>query len=266
MSIAVQEGLLPGKNTIERFKAAQQLGFAGVEIEAAGLDERILDYAQAIDATGVRVAAVSLGQVAGYLSPEMPEREAAISRLREAMANAVDLLAEDVIFVPHFGAPVVPDLRPHRSALELETELMIWLLRTVSDLAYALGVKLHMQPRCRYETHFMTTPGDAIRFCKEIKDHEHIRIAPHTFHVAMEEAQPYAALASAADRTGYLNLADSNGLIPGMGLLDFAQVKDAIAGYSGWVTVSAANVSHHHLNTIHANLPECVALLQRLDF
>ena len=55
------------------------------------------------------------------------------------MADAVDLEAEYVSFVPHFGATAMPDLTPYQTPLDLEKEMMIWLLRTVSDLAYAMG-------------------------------------------------------------------------------------------------------------------------------
>lgn len=241
MKLAIQEHLLPGRTTQQRFEEAQKLGFDGIELFADGLSERLLEVAQAIDSTGLSIAAVHLGRHAGYLSPHLDEREAAIGRLRQAMATAVDLHAEHVVFVPHFGASQMPDLTPYRSAEEIDAEMMIWLLRTVSDLAYALGVMLHMQPRNRYETSFLNTVAQAEQFCEAIKDHPHVKIAPCLFDVALEETTPLAALQTAGERIGYLHLCDSNHALPGQGLLDFEAVAATIheMHYDGWLTITA---------------------------
>src|SRR5262245_6908107 len=138
MRIAIQEDMLPGRSIVEKLQNAQMLNFAGVEFWAHGLTERVPEIAAAIAETGVPAAAVNLGRRDGYLSPDLHERERAISAMRQAMGDAVDIGAGHVVFVPHFGGPRMPDLTPYRSPIELESEMMIWLLRTVSDLAYAI--------------------------------------------------------------------------------------------------------------------------------
>ena len=109
------------------------------------------------------------------------------------------------------------------SAEELASELMVWLLRTVSDLAMALGTKLHMQPRHRYDTEFLNKLEQAVKFSDEIKENPQIRIAPCTFDMALEESDIAGLLKQHAKRIGYLYLSDSNGRLAGQGLLDWAQ-------------------------------------------
>jgi D-psicose/D-tagatose/L-ribulose 3-epimerase len=239
MKLAIQADMLPGKTDAERYQYAQDLGFDGIELWADGLDERLMDVAMALNDMQLEVASLHLGRRDGYLAPDMAVREGALSYLREVMAMAVDLQCENVVFVPHWGEL----LTPHRSAEEIASDLMIWLVRTVSDLAYALGTKLHMQPRHRYHTQFMNTVEQAIKFSDVIKNHPHIRIAPHLFDMALEEIGLEAVLKIHGERYGYLYLADSNGRLPGQGFLNWKAIGRAIleSDYDGWLCISAGH-------------------------
>ncbi|MBZ0299036.1 MAG: sugar phosphate isomerase/epimerase [Anaerolineae bacterium] len=236
MHIAVQEAALPGSSVLKKFKNARALGFHGVEVQAEDLTERVPEVVEAILATGVQVAAVHMGRRDGYLSPERAEREAAIGALRQAMADAVDLGANHVIFVPHFGSTRMPDLTPYRAPVELEAEMMIWLLRTVSDLAYALGVELDMLPVNQTETYFMTRIDHAVRFRIKVKSHPHIKIAANLFHMAQEEPDWLAVMQGNLPHIGYIQLADQNHSLPGPGTLDFATLARVLVDYEGWLT------------------------------
>ncbi|MGB7339409.1 MAG: sugar phosphate isomerase/epimerase family protein [Phototrophicaceae bacterium] len=241
MKLAIQADMLPARSASERYQMAQDLGFDGIELWAQGLDDRLLEVAGALNTLNLEVASVHLGAMDGYLSPNIEMREAAISKMRQAMATAVDLQCANVVFVPHWGTLATPDLTPHRSAEEISSDLMIWLLRTVSDLAYALGTTLHMQPRHRYHTAFMNTVPQAVKFSDAIKDNPHVRIAPNLFDMALEEADVIDSLVTHGKRMGYLYLADSNGRLPGQGVYDWAKIADAIrsSGYDGWLCLSA---------------------------
>lgn len=256
MRIAVQEHLLPGRSTLERFEAAATLGVAGVEVLADGLTTRVPELAEIAAQTGVVIAAVSRGQRAGYLSPLLAEREQAISDLRQAMTDALDLEAAHVVFVPGFGPSQMPDLTPYRAAIELDAEMYIWLLRTVSDLAYAIGVELDMLPVNHTESAFLNTTQQAIFFREKIRNHPHVMVAANTYHLLLEEGDPAAALRDCGTHLGYVQVADSSGGIPGTGSLDFAQVAAGLnaAGYAGWVTLCGRDPGadlQHGLRQLH---------------
>jgi sugar phosphate isomerase/epimerase len=238
MPIAAQEHLLSGRTIMDKWMNARALGLEGVEVKAQNLTARVPDIAAAIEATGVRVAAVNLGQSDGYLSPERDTREAAISAMRQAMADAVDLNAAHVIFVPHFGSARMPDLTPYRSPIELDAEMMIWLLRTVSDLAYAMDIELDMMPVNHYETYFMTRLEHAVRFRRKIKDHAHIKIAANLFHTALEETDWLGTLREHLPHIGYIQLAEHNCRLPGQGVLNFTALASVLSDYSGWLSLA----------------------------
>lgn len=243
MKLAIQEAVLPGTTTLERYQAAQQAGLAGVELAAAGLPERLLEVAAALDATGLQVASIHMGTDSGWIAPEFTARQAAIRRLQSAMTCAADLRCAAVIFWPQAGDSGLPDLTPFRSQPELEWEMYIWFLRTVNDLATALGVVIAMQPVSRAQSSFLHTIGQAVQACEAIQRHPGVRIAPHLYHMAQSEDDGLAALAAGRDRDLLysLHLSDSAGRLPTGGPPDMAQVLHTLAagGWSGWLTLSA---------------------------
>ncbi len=238
MKLAIQESLLGGNTLSERLTTAKEAGLAGVEFTAQGLSARVPEIAQALYQQGLQAAGVHMGRIDGYISPELDAREAAIGALREALADASDIGAAHVIFVPHYGALKMPNLQPYRSPIELTGEMMIWLLRTVSDLAYAIGLELDMQPLCQEETAFLNTLEQAAFFRKRIKGHPHVKIAPHLYHVLKEG--DITGLRQHSAEVGYVHLCGADGQFP---LALTAEVKEALdilreAHYAGWVTLT----------------------------
>lgn len=268
MKLAIQEDMLPGRSEAERYQQAIDLSFDGLDLWAEGLDGRLLDVAMALNELDLEVASVHCGNFDGYLSPDSDTREHAISTLRQMMATAVDLQAPNVVFVPHWGELITPDLTPHRSAEEISGDLLIWLIRTVSDLAYALGTTLHMQPRHRYHTAFLNRVSEAVKFTDVLKNNPYIGIAPNLFDMALEEDDVIDTLKQHGKRINYLYLADSNGRLPGQGLYDWEKIAGAIkeSGYEGWLCLSAgrAITDPDEKYAIYDALPECLDLLKRV--
>lgn len=247
MRLAIQEDMLPGKTILEQLQNAAALGLQGVEFWAAGLTARVPEVVAALRETGLSAAGVNYGHSGSLLHPDRPTREAALAAFRHAVVDAIDIGAPGVIVVPHFGEPTLPDLTPYKSLIQLEYELLHNHLRTLSDYVYAIGVDLYLQPVNRYETHFINTLADGVRVRRRIKDHPHVKLAADTFHMALEEVDPVAALREYSGDIGYIHLADSNRRLPGRGRTDFpalfAILKDA--NYSGWLTLSVGNPGHN---------------------
>jgi sugar phosphate isomerase/epimerase len=245
MKIAVQEDMLPGRTLHDKLFYARDIGVQGVEFQSFGLTERVPQIVEALHTAGLAASAVNMGRRDGFLYPERSERERAIGEMRQAMADAVDMGASAVVFMPHYGSSKQPDLTPFKSPVEIEIELFIWLLRTVEDLAYAIGVELYMQPVNRYESHFLNRLEQAIRFRREIKDHPHVKIAANLFHMALEEANPIQSLREALPDIGQIYFSDSNHRLPGQGLLDFSGVMAMLkeGSYTGWLTLECITSS-----------------------
>jgi sugar phosphate isomerase/epimerase len=85
----------------------------------------------------------------------------------------------------------------------------------------------------------MTRLEQAGYFRQKIKNHPHIKIAVNQFTMAQEESDWLAALREHLDHIGYIQLAEQNGCLPGQGMLDYGVLREALADYSGWLTLTS---------------------------
>jgi sugar phosphate isomerase/epimerase len=265
--LAIQEDMLPGRTVHERLSNAKHLNLSGIEFWADDVTERVPEIADALEQNGISACGINLGRLDGYLSPDLQTRESAIGAMRQAMADAVDLDAEYLSFVPLYGAPLMPDLTPYRSPIDLEKEMMIWLLRTVSDLAYAIGTQLLMQPINHYETHFMNRVEQAKFFRKKVKDHPHVKIALNLFHMALEEDDINATLQTHQEDIGVIYLADSNRRLPGQGIIPFNTIGETLKTieYEGWLVLECGHPQHNQATAYqyYDALPACCEMLRK---
>ena len=264
--LAIREALLPGKTVDERLALARELGFNGVEFAAAGLDARIDEIDEALRTQGLAASGLNLGETDGWVSADIGRRQRANDMLREALACALDLEADYVTFAPQLGAGDMPDLTPFASPLELQKELLIWLLRGFSDLADAMDAKLALLPLNRSKTAFLTRLEQAAAFCAAVDDHPMITIAASIGEMALEEAALLPCLEAHIDQISVIYLADRKQGLPGAGGLPFPEIGAALrkANYKGWLVVDgrAADDERKH----RAELAACVDFLRRCDF
>ena len=262
---AIREDLLPGATVDQRLAAARELGFSAVEFPVDDLDDRIDEIDDALRAHGIAASGVNMGAVNGWVSADIARRNKATNMLRQALACALDLEAEYVTFAPQIGASDMPDLTPFASPMELQKELLIWLLRGFSDLADAMDAKLALQPRNRAETAFLTRLDQAAFFCRELDNHPMITLAADVYHLALEESDLSACLRTHHKAISVIYLVDSERRLPGGGSLPFPAIGNALRSmdYQGWLVLdgSAARGDRAAI----AELSECLDFLRKSD-
>ncbi|MDE2775272.1 MAG: sugar phosphate isomerase/epimerase [Chloroflexota bacterium] len=237
--LAIREALLPGRTVSERLGLARELGFSGVEFAAAGLDARIDEIDESLRAHALVASGLNLGETDGWVSSDIGRRRRANDMLREALACALDLEADYVTFAPQLGAGDMPDLTPFASPLELQKELLIWLLRGFSDLADAMDAKLALLPLNRGKTAFLTRLEQAAAFCGAVDDHPMITVAASIGEMALEEQALLPCLEAHIDRISVIYLADRNQGLPGTGGLPFPAIGATLRelDYEGWLVI-----------------------------
>ncbi|MFN8449745.1 MAG: sugar phosphate isomerase/epimerase family protein [Anaerolineae bacterium] len=268
MPIAIQEDMLTGDRLIEKFETARALGVDGIEFWGAGLTENVPEIVAAMQATGLRAAPVNQGGSLGRLLDPLPaERERALANLRQSIMNACDIGAPGVIVVPHFGAPILPDLAPWMTAAEMEIELMYTHLRTLEDYAEAMGVDLYIEPINRYETHLLNRLEQAAALTRRM-NHPRVKIVADLFHMALEEADLPAAIRAHADCIGHVHLADNNRRLPGEGSTDFAAAAAALGeiGYGGWASFECGRPTRNNPADYRSGLPASIAHVRDAGF
>ncbi len=99
-------------------------------------------------------------------------------------------------------------------------------------------VRLLIEATNRYETAIANTVDEAAAFVEEYGP-DVAQILPDTFHMNIEEADPFGALRRRQDRYASLHLSDNNRYFPGFGAIDFTRfiaLLDEI-GYRGRLAI-----------------------------
>lgn len=258
MKLACQEGLVPGESLDERLERLQSWGYEGIEFWGGGLKERVPEVQAAMKKSTVQVSTICAGYRGCILDTSPKERELAIGDIRDLLYLAADLGAAGLIFVPVFGAPRVPDLRPLNSPEELENELLCLLLEDLCKTAEKAGAHILLEPLNRYETHYLRRLEQAAAIIERVP-HPNLRIMADFFHMSIEEVSIPDAVRKAGSLIAHVHLADSNRLLPGQGHTDFqvgfAALKEI--GYTGYMALECG-IAGDPLE----ELPKCARFLK----
>jgi sugar phosphate isomerase/epimerase len=238
LKFASQEGLVPGNSFQEKINHLAEYGYEGVELSGAGLAGRIEEIQTALKGSPVRATCICGGFKFGLLFPKKEEREQSKREIKELLELAARVEAEGVIVVPIFGPPQLPDMSPWKTAVELEEELLLVQLKELADYAGTVGTKVILEPLNRYETHLLNRLDHAVRIAEQVNS-PHMTILADFFHMNIEEANIGDSIRAAGKWIGYVHLADSNRVLPGLGHTDFRSGFAALQdiGYGGWMSL-----------------------------
>jgi sugar phosphate isomerase/epimerase len=229
--------MVPGATLEERIAFVDQVGYDGIEVHLADSLRRPPEELETAF-RGQRVRPTTIDGVRKLLDPDPAERAASLTLLCERLELCARLAGVAVLLVPIFGRPLLPDLSPIYSAVDLERALFLAQLKEIAEHASRTGAKLMIEPLNRYESHFVNTLDQGAEYCRRI-NRPSIRIMADFFHMSIEEASLEASLRQAAPFVEYVHVADSNRKQPGRGHLDFRSGLRALkaAGYDGYLGV-----------------------------
>ena len=99
---------------------------------------------------------------------------------------------------------------------------------------------LGIEPVNRFESHFINTVGDAVRFIRDV-GMPNVKVHLDTFHMIREEDDFTAAVLQAGGDVGYVHACENQRGIPGSGLVPWTQFFDALkqVGYNGCITIES---------------------------
>ncbi len=109
------------------------------------------------------------------------------------------------------------------------------------DLAQA-RVTMAVEPLNRFETYFLNTAADAVRFIEEIGS-ERIGILLDTFHQNIEDKDVADAYRTCGKHLMHVHTCENDRGVPGSGHVDWPGVLRAIkdTGYDRWLTIESFN-------------------------
>ncbi len=227
MKIAVQLGLLPGANNADKAKWAADHGVQGIELSA--FSGGVENMKKIVDEMGGVVPICSVcgnadadgGRGFEFLNPDLEFRRASIDGSKALLKFCGEVGAVGQIVPPIFGPPIVPDLSPFASPLEIEEELMLAALKELGPFAAENKTLFMLEPLNRYEQHYLRKQSDAIRVIEASGVNAGLGVLSDFFHMHIEETNSPQAFRDAKGYTTHIHLADNTRMEPGSGDIDF---------------------------------------------
>jgi sugar phosphate isomerase/epimerase len=222
MLLVCQEGLLPGGDRREKFHNAREYGFQGIEVGGRALKTHLDEYRALSREFGLPITSICLGWDGCILDADPKEREKAVAGMIELLRLGDEVGGANLIVPPIFGPPRISDLRPLKSAVELEYELLEALLRQIAKEVAGLKSQLLLEPLNRYEMHLMNRVEEGAAIARRVNS-PNVAVMADFFHMSIEEADINAALRENRDVIRHVHLADSNRKLPGQGHMPYAE-------------------------------------------
>jgi sugar phosphate isomerase/epimerase len=212
------------------------LGYDGVELFAR--DPKEVDQA-AVAATlarhGLAMPEMSSGPASedklSLTDPDDSVRAATRQRLREYVDMAARWGAQ-----MHLGR--VRGNLPDGPGADDARKRMREGFQEIADYGQARGVRVLLEPQCRFQVNCLNSVLEGIAFVREL-GHPNLGIVADTFHMNIEDPSIPASLMAAKPYLWHVHVADSNRRYPGAGHLNFPEILEALRllDYDGFITM-----------------------------
>lgn len=241
--VTVQEQHLPGTCLEEKFDTARAWGFDGIELRSTGgfgFEARLPELRRA-HSRGVLMptACVEMSHFIGAFDEDL--RRDAIAQLRSQLSVLAEIGGRGVMTPASYGMfskRLPPFISPRTE--ENDTAVLVDALGELGEHAAREGVELYLEPLNRYEDHMVNKLAQGVTLLRKV-GLDSVKLAPDTYHMNIEEADPAAALQEAGRYIGHVQASDSNRLEPGAGHIDWALFGATLKsiGYQGTVAIES---------------------------
>jgi len=235
------------------FERAKSLGFEVIDIGVMDVmkfpTKQVKEKAKEV---GIEVVTTWPGSKdANILNPDPEIRKKGIKLLKKLVDINIEI-GSKIIAGGIFGAAGYLTGRPRTQqewewSVECMKEAALYA-KNKSDLILAVeGIQ-------RFETHFLNTAEDAVKYCKDVGT-GNVKVHLDSYHMMREETSFTEAVeVCGKDYLGYIHACENNRGIPGTGLVPWKEFFTALkrVGYEGPLTIEAFDPSFKELNKITA--------------
>jgi sugar phosphate isomerase/epimerase len=164
-------------------------------------------------------------------SKDEQKRANSVQYVKDCVTMVKELDGYEMTIVPGTVGKIEPDATP-----EEEWEWAVDGMKQIYDHAMKEGIRLAIEPINRFETYFITRGAQALALAEATGPE--CGICLDTFHMNMEEKDPYQTILDAGDRLVDFHVADTNRMPAGYGQWDWLKVVGAleVVGYDGALT------------------------------
>jgi sugar phosphate isomerase/epimerase len=229
------------------FNNLRRLGYDGVEL--IGIPERMKELkpqkellsSYQLEPVVITGAWGVFGAVVNTYPNKDPTSSDPVRRV-----NAIEYIGKCSEMAAEFGAPyMLVALGPLDRPVDTSTKgivrarrNLVEVLKKSSRLAADYGVKLLMEPQCRFEGYYgvNSTVEQTLDVIRETNA-DNVVLMFDTFHASIEETSIPKAIRNGRKLLAHVHSTDSNRLAPGFGTMDFKPILRELqeAGYRGYL-------------------------------
>jgi D-psicose/D-tagatose/L-ribulose 3-epimerase len=168
------------------------------------------------------------------LDPEI--RLAGVERFKKVIHHAELLEAKKIGGVTYKAGGIFTGKAP----TDEEWEYSITNMKKIAQYAQKYDISIGVEQINRYETYFINTARDAVKYCKDV-DEPNMFVLLDAHHLILEENNLYQAIVETKDYLGHFHTAENNRGIPGTGLVDWDEVFRALKdiNYRGYLVIES---------------------------
>lgn len=163
-------------------------------------------------------------------------RQKGINRFKKAIDHANILGAKIVGGVIYKAGGLFTGKAPTKE----EWDYSVNSMKEIAKYANKYGINLCVEQINRYETYFINSVNDAIRYCKDVGE-SNMRVLLDAHHLIIEELNIYNAIKSAGNYLAHFHTSENNRGIPGTGQVDWISVFKALneINYKGYLVIES---------------------------
>lgn len=159
------------------------------------------------------------------------KRAASVKYVKDCVTMVKELEGYEMTIVPGTVGKIEPDATP-----EEEWQWAVEGMKEIYDHAMKEGVRLAVEPLNRFETYFISRGAQALALAEATGPE--CGVCLDTFHMNIEEADPYQTILDVGHRLVDFHVADTNRMPCGQGHWDWLKVIGTLEtiGYDGALT------------------------------
>ena len=225
IKFSIREGMVPGRDIMERFELLARVGIAGCEVTNTTSWETLDEVKAAAKATGVHPNIWSSKNLA-VIQADAGARREAIEACKDALKMSGEVGAIGFILPPLLMCKMqnltrIPDLSPLMGTAEVERKLLAEIMkRELVPVAVEAKADVVIEPLNRYEQWWPCSLQHGIDICADAGN-QGCCIMADFFHMNIEDASYYDSIKAGGALIKNVHLADSQRLLPGWGHTDF---------------------------------------------
>jgi len=226
------------ESALPLIRKAKGMGFDGVEIPMLELEAiNVEKTKKELEKNGMGC----LGSVGLDLNRDIASGDEATRR------RGIDYLKRCVEVTSELGGDAVNGVIytawgkiTGKSRTQEEWQRSVESLREVCRYAQKYGVALGVEPVNRFETYFLNTAADAVKFVKDVGE-PNAKVHLDTFHMNIEEKDFYNPIKEAGELLNHFHCCENDRGVPGTGHVDWNGVFKALSeiGYDRWMVIES---------------------------